>query len=200
MKYVDITDGTILTFEDLRSLHPNVSFPLSGPTSDWLSDNDIDVLVEVDIPAINFDQKVVTTDAVEDAGEWKENHTVVDLTTEEIDEKIEHFLNEVAAHRYDIEVGGITSGSHEISTDRDSRSSFLRERIKADADSNHTVLWKMKGGFVTLTAAEIISIDNDISTHLDKCFEAEKQVADQIQTYNDLSDAIADFQSIFALL
>ena len=41
MQIAIIKDGTVITMGEHQKLFPNVSFPSSGPTSDWMSENSV---------------------------------------------------------------------------------------------------------------------------------------------------------------
>lgn len=89
-------------------------------------------------------------------------------------------LAQLAAYRFEQEVGGITVSSVPVATDRQSQSLMTAARIIAKEDSNYTVNWKATAGFVTLNAATIIAIADAVRGHVQDCFDNEKDHTDAI--------------------
>ncbi len=82
-------------------------------------------------------------------------------------------LAEIAAWRYNLEVGGVTVGGMPVSTDRDSQNKYLAARTVAKEDNTYTVNWKTEAGFVQLTAMQIIAIADAVRTHVQAAYDAE---------------------------
>lgn len=96
-------------------------------------------------------------------------------------------LAELASYRYEQEVGGIAVGGVSVDTDRDTQAILTAARIYAKEDSNYTVNWKKSDGtFVTLDAATIIAIADAMATHVQSCFDNEK---DHVAAINALTTA-----------
>ena len=107
--------------------------------------------------------------------------------------------NDLAAYRYDKEVGGIKFGGAMVATDRSSQSMLNAAVTKAEKDPTFTVDWKTKNGFVALDAPSLIALGNAVSNHVQKCFSTECKVErDHITPATDL-DALAnlDIESLF---
>lgn len=100
-------------------------------------------------------------------------------------------LAQLAAYRYEQEVGGITVSSVPVATDRQSQSLMTAARIIAKEDANYTVNWKGDAGFVTLNAAAIIAIADAVRGHVQDCFDNEK-------THTDAIDALTTAAAVAA--
>ncbi|GHE69834.1 hypothetical protein GCM10019059_31940 [Camelimonas fluminis] len=83
-----------------------------------------------------------------------------------------------ADKRWRVETGGITVGGVTVATDDRSKTMIMGARIKADADPAYVVGWKgADGGFVELSASQIIAISDAVLAHVDACFAAEAAVS-----------------------
>jgi hypothetical protein len=82
-------------------------------------------------------------------------------------------LPEIAAARYEVEVGGITVNDMAIETDRESRSLLIGAAFVASLDTGYTCQWKTANGFVTLTAEQIIVLAQAVRAHVQACFDQE---------------------------
>lgn len=111
---------------------------------------------------------------------------------------------ELAAYRWEKEVGGITYGGLPIRTD--DRSKLLIEGAYAKAldEANPSAQKNFKGenGFVTVDNATIISVALAVADHVQKCFDAEATVSGQIDngdhtTIQQVKDA---FDTAYAAL
>ena len=79
----------------------------------------------------------------------------------------------IKAYRRIKENGGITVSGVSIQTDAETRASLL-----GAVQLNTSIDWKTDAGFVTLTAAQIAGIATAVGQHIQKCFSAEKTVAE----------------------
>lgn len=100
-------------------------------------------------------------------------------------------LAQLAAYRYEQEVGGITVSSVPVATDRQSQSLMTAARIIAKEDANYTVNWKGESGFVTLNAAAIIAIADAVRGHVQDCFDNEKTHTDAIDALTTAAEVAA---------
>lgn len=91
---------------------------------------------------------------------------------------VDELLEYSAGARYAKEVGGITLDGAPIATDRDSRGMITGAYNSAQRDSSWTTVWKATGGtFVTLTAAQVISMAIVVAGYVESCFAAEASTA-----------------------
>jgi len=79
----------------------------------------------------------------------------------------------IAARRYQAEVGGIVINGMNIPSDRDTQMKMMAARIRAKEDANYSVQWKTPGGFVALSAAQVIAIADALADHVQACFDRE---------------------------
>ena len=124
-----------------------------------------------------------------------ENGLYRDLTTEEVAEynarqsayngtETQRKLAILAAHRYSVESGGITINGIPVATDDRSKLMLTGARNAAISDETFTTKWKTAGGFVELTAAQIIALSDAVASHVNACFTAEAAVAGNIAEYS----------------
>lgn len=94
-----------------------------------------------------------------------------------------------ADKRWRVETGGAIVGGVTVATDDRSKVMIMGARIKADADPDYVVGWKVAdGGFVNLTAPQIIAVSNAVLAHVDACFAAEAALVAAI-TSGDVATA-----------
>lgn len=126
---------------------------------------------------------------------------LVDMTAEEIAareaEEQSNFEKQkkshLAAYRYKKVNGGIVvSGAH-VQTDTEARANILGA-VSLGASIN----WKTKSGFVTLTAQQISDIATAIGQHVQKCFDAEKNVLENIDSYDTLQAIETAFDNAYS--
>ena len=106
---------------------------------------------------------------------------------------------DIAAHRYEVETGGIlytlaAGGTHRFDTTRENRVMWLAMQGRATAHPAMTQAWKtLDGQFVTLTAADILAIVAAIFAHIAACFALEAALL-------AAPPALADLPAAFAAL
>ena len=102
----------------------------------------------------------------------------------------------LAAIRFDAETGGITVGSMEIATDRESQAKLLAVRVKADV-SGFSTCWKALNGWYSLNAEAICAISDAVLYHVDRCFAAERAVSEEIDagTVSALNEIPSAFEA-----
>lgn len=83
----------------------------------------------------------------------------------------------LAAHRYEVETGGITVWNLPFATDRATQATLTGARILAKENPSFTVKWKMANDdFTTLTASQLIQLADAVAIHVQKCFTVEALV------------------------
>ena len=95
----------------------------------------------------------------------------------------------VAAKRYSVETGGLIFAGQRIMTDDRSQAKILAVRVRAMTDAAYTVNWKTAEGFVTLNAAQIISMSDAVAAHVQACFDAEMDHASAIDELSSVAEA-----------
>ncbi|MDR3473316.1 MAG: DUF4376 domain-containing protein [Devosia sp.] len=86
-------------------------------------------------------------------------------------------LKTVAADkRWQVETGGITVSGAAIPTDRASQAMITGAVAFAQLNSDASIDFKAGGGFVTLTAAQMIAVGQAVGAHVQACFAAEKAI------------------------
>ena len=79
---------------------------------------------------------------------------------------------EIAAARFEAETSGIDG----IKTDRESQALITGAALKAMQDSTYSCRWKGVGGFVELTAPQILAIADAVRAHVQSCFDHESEL------------------------
>lgn len=87
---------------------------------------------------------------------------------------------ELARARYSAETGGITFAGAAIRTDRESQSLITGAALAATQDPGYSVVWKVEGGFVTLTAEQIIAAAQAVRAHVEACFVREAELSSAV--------------------
>ena len=82
-----------------------------------------------------------------------------------------------AAARYAKETAGITVGTAQIATDRESQALITGMWAAAQIDPNISVAFKSSSGFVTINATQVAKIASAVAGYVQACFTAEGQVA-----------------------
>ena len=133
---------------------------------------------------------------------------LVDLTDDEITQRdaeaviihAQELQDHLPAYRFEKENGGIDVGGMTVQTDRGSRPDLIGARIKAKEDAAYTVKWKTPNGFVTLNAATIITLADEVESHVQKCFAAEAAVQPNIdnETITTKSEIESAFDTAYA--
>lgn len=105
-------------------------------------------------------------------------------------------IRRAADARWKKEVGGVMFNGVKISTDDRSKTLLQGARTAADANPDHVEGWKTAGGWVDLTAAQIIAISDAVRAHVSACFAIERAVVAQIEsgeitTYQQIEAAFA---------
>lgn len=86
-------------------------------------------------------------------------------------------LAAIAAKRFTVETGGITVQGLAIDTSRDSQNLITGAALAADRDPAYSVKWKTAGGFVELSAAQLLALADAVRKHVQACFNREADLA-----------------------
>jgi len=105
-------------------------------------------------------------------------------------------LADLAAYRYEQEVGGVDVLGVRIDTSREARNNLTGAVVTAQlavaAGQAFDVKWKgMDGAFVTLSAADMGSLVVAVATHVANCFARELALAGEIAALNSVADVLA---------
>ena len=173
--YAKEVNGQIETIDSLKTQYPNTSFPAPMP-------NEFDGWKRVTTPTVPNNKRVTkTVEFVDGAPQF----ALRDLTS---DEKAAH----LAQYRYERENAGIQVGATTIQTDLGTRTNILGA-VQLDGP----IKWKTPAGFVSLTKAQLVSISGAIGQHVQKCFDAEATVLEDIDTYTTLQEIEDAFDTAY---
>tara|TARA_Y100000588_G_scaffold387078_1_gene484056 strand:- start:19158 stop:19814 length:657 start_codon:yes stop_codon:yes gene_type:complete len=110
-------------------------------------------------------------------------------------------LDDLAAHRYQVETGGITlpDGSR-IHTDRGSQAQLASAYQSLTQPFVASIDWKGPDGWVNVTEVELRPIAEAVAKHVQGCFTAERRVSEQqIDAASTVDDLVAiDLEAAFA--
>ena len=82
----------------------------------------------------------------------------------------------IATRRYEAEVGGITLNGVPIATDDRSKLLINGAALEATIDPAYVMQWKTPGGFIELTAQQVIGIARAVRAHVQACFDREAEL------------------------
>lgn len=93
----------------------------------------------------------------------------------------------IAGRRYQAETGGITVNGMPLDTGRDSQALVTGAALAAVIDPNYTCQWKTAGGFIDMSAQQIIALASAMRAHVQACFDREAALLDALAagTYTD---------------
>lgn len=82
----------------------------------------------------------------------------------------------IADRRWQAEVAGIDVGGIHVDTDDRSKLLINGAAVEAMLDPDYVMHWKTAGGFVELTAAEVITVARAVRAHVQACFNREAEL------------------------
>lgn len=82
----------------------------------------------------------------------------------------------IAARRYEAEVGGLVLNGMQIDTDDRSKLLINGAALEATIDPAYMMQWKTPGGFIELTAQQVIGIARAVRAHVQACFDREAEL------------------------
>lgn len=95
---------------------------------------------------------------------------------------------EIAHARWAAETGGITLQGMTIRTDRESQGLITGAALKAIQDAEYSCSWKTDGGFVQLSAPQVLAIADAVRAHVQACFDHERALLAIIDAAGTLED------------
>lgn len=97
----------------------------------------------------------------------------------------------IPEYRYKREVGGVEYLGKMIQTDRETRANWIGILINAQSNPAYTVRWKtIDGSFVEYDSIQAQSAALAVSSHVQKCFDAEDAIKGQsFETYEQIEAA-----------
>lgn len=181
---------------NLRKDYPNTSFPTS---KDVMKAPDGKTLYRVHPPLTTPTRaQVGTTDGYEIVdGMAHQKLSIRDKTVEELETE---FLPHLTNYRYQLETGGVIYNNLTYHTDRESRATWLGLFLQASNDPAFVlpVYKAMDGTARGLTATDIQAIYQAGTQHINKCFVAEDQVAQNIANYTTREEIEQAFRDAYA--
>ena len=168
----------------------NTSFP-RVPSDTLLANYNIYPVTEAQQPEYNINtQKLIESDPIKIDNIWTQNWTIIDLTEDEINNKIDDIINELAKIRYQHEIGGVNIGDIIIDTNRQSQALINGAYSTTLINPNTTINFKATTGWINLNANDIINIATIVSMHVQSCFNRELELYTLIKSSNNINDII----------
>jgi hypothetical protein len=97
-------------------------------------------------------------------------------------------IAELANARWREEVGGYMYNGHEFHSDRESQDRFFQAYMASLSDSNFTVTWKTKNGWLEMTASDFITLYNEFYVFLQNLYQKEKNLQEQIEAATTIEE------------
>jgi hypothetical protein len=97
-------------------------------------------------------------------------------------------LAEIAAARWEAEVGGVEVGGMKIDTSRESQSLITGAALAATLNEAYTCQWKAAQGFITLNAEAILAAATAVRQHVQACFDQEAGLTDEVEAAETVED------------
>jgi len=86
----------------------------------------------------------------------------------------------LAKHRHQVEVGGITHGTHQVHTDREAQSAIATTVASFQNGMLESIDYKFKNGWGTFNKAEFLKLALAVQSHVTEVFSIEKSVAEDL--------------------
>lgn len=83
------------------------------------------------------------------------------------------WTSQIAARRYQAEIGGIELSGMPIETDDRSKLLINGAALRANRSADYVLRWKTSEGFVDLTADQVLAVADAVSEHVQECFDRE---------------------------
>lgn len=123
---------------------------------------------------------VVQDDADVQLGQMVENNRFVDPKNPTLSDVKFIKKREIAKARYEAEIGGVSVGTMQIKTDRESQAMITGAALQAVADPAYACRWKAESGFIMLNSDTIKAAAMAVRTHVQNCFDRECALVDMI--------------------
>jgi len=129
----------------------------------------------------------------------------VDMTEDEIAERVaeevaaEHvaLLRRIKGVRDEKIFGGMTINGISIKTDERTQTALTRARMKADRNNKYSANWKTEDGFMVLSADVIIALVDAVDEHVQRCFDAEEILLNDLDSIAPGDDLTAHFDDAY---
>ena len=97
-------------------------------------------------------------------------------------------ITELANARWQEETGGYIYKGHEFHSDRESQDRVFQAYMASLSDSNFTVTWKTKNGWLEMTASDFITLYNEFYVFLQNLYQKEKNLQEQIEAATTIEE------------
>lgn len=138
-----------------------------------------------DLPELSFDEskKLITA-----------KFTITDKLVATIKQEFQDKLSEI---RYNKEVGGVLVGEIFQSSSRTKRLE-LSDKVRFMSDpANTTTMWKAESGWVEMTLEDLKSLQDAVSSHVDRCFKAEHECSKAINSLTKAKLVVLNIEALF---
>lgn len=98
----------------------------------------------------------------------------------------------IAARRYEAETAGTIVSGMPLDTGRDSQALITGAAVSAMLDPGYSVRWKTAGGFVELSAEQIIGVASAVRAHVQACFDREADLLAELDAGTLTADMLQE--------
>jgi len=114
---------------------------------------------------------------------WQDGEWILDI--EQLKAKK---IAELADSRWQEETAGYIYKGHEFHSDRESQDRVFQAYMASLSDSNFTVTWKTKTGWLEMTASDFIALYNEFQTFLQGLYQKEKALQEQVEAATTIEE------------
>lgn len=156
------------------------------------SDKDVDFVRDFRAPAMHTWTPPPKYDPATEIPQWvgdKWRIVVLSSLKPTLEELKAQKLAELAATRWSAEAGGLTlPDGTVIKTDRESQALLTGAALKAMQDPEYSCWWKSGDDWVRLDASAILAIADAVRTHVQACFDRERQLYAMVEAAQTASE------------
>lgn len=98
---------------------------------------------------------------------------------------------QLAATRYEHEIGGLTLNGVAFGTDREDQAMVTGALVAFDAGAITEIKWKSADGFVTLDATAFVAVATAVADHVQACFSNEANLVTSIDACETANEVLA---------
>lgn len=198
MKIIELLDGSAIPYSKskFKKLYPNVGLP-PNPTDEQLETFDVYTCSISEKPSINIFSQKLEKKLEKINGQWVQNWSIINLSVEEIEEKIKRTKNKLQEKRKSIRLEQESSGfyfnGHLIASDEKSImriQSVLGSAIIANMYSEpFNVVWSCEDDYqMSMNAEEFLSFHQQIVTIGQQIHNRSQELKALIEGINETTD------------
>lgn len=170
--FINEKTGVPASAGEIRLAHPEISFP-PDITIEHIEELGYAELEYDPSPELSEGEQLQPGDIREEDGRYIRGWEVVPAPVPTADT--------IATRRWQAETGGTTVAGMPLDTGRDSQALIAGAAVSAMLDPEYSVRWKTTGGFVELSAEQIIGVARAVRAHVQACFDREAELLEALE-------------------